>query len=97
MMLIDSLLQGGNPGILSGIVKGLKAPKPNKLNRESNSRADFSHLEEIFVRNILPEPLSTTDEPEAVELTIGFTPLCLFCEYFLTWHSYVTSSIFYFV
>ncbi|KAH6837571.1 hypothetical protein C2S53_009878 [Perilla frutescens var. hirtella] len=63
--------QGGNPGILSGIVKGLRGPKPNKLTyHDSNSKADFSHLEGIFVRNIIPEPLLTTDEPEAVELTI---------------------------
>lgn len=97
VILIDLLLQGGNPGILSGIVKGLRASKPNKqMNRDSNSRADCSHLEEIFIRNTTPEPLSTIDEPEAVELTIGFTPLCLFCGYFSTWCSCVMSLIFYF-
>lgn len=87
-ILIDLLLQGGNPGILSGIVKGLRASKPNKqMNHNSNSRADFSHLEEIFTRNTVLEPLSTIDEPEAVELTIGFTALCPLSEYLFTLYS----------
>ncbi|XP_047967697.1 uncharacterized protein LOC125211805 isoform X1 [Salvia hispanica] len=60
-----------NPGILSGIVKGLRAPKPNNaVYHDSNSSADFGHLEEIFERNIVPGSLSTADEPEDIELTI---------------------------
>ncbi|KAG6427660.1 hypothetical protein SASPL_111906 [Salvia splendens] len=55
-----------NPGILGGIVKGLRAPKPNN----ADSSADYGHLEEIFERNIIPGALSTADEPEAIELTI---------------------------
>ncbi|XP_042050091.1 uncharacterized protein LOC121795616 isoform X1 [Salvia splendens] len=60
-----------NPGILGGIVKGLRAPKPNNaMYHDSDSSADFGHLEEIFERNIIPGLLSTADEPEAIELTI---------------------------
>lgn len=81
VILLHLLSQGGNHGILSGIVKGLRAPKPKY--HESNSKADFSHLEAIFARKIIPEPLMATDEPEAVDLTIGFTPFCLFVNIFL--------------
>ncbi|KAL8517245.1 hypothetical protein ACS0TY_015467 [Phlomoides rotata] len=63
--------QGGNPGILSGIVKGLRVPKSNKsTHNDSNSNANLSHLEGIFMRNPIQEPLRTTDEPGADELTI---------------------------
>lgn len=76
--LLDLLLQGGNPGILGGIVKGLRVPKSKKsMHHDSNSKANFSHLEDIFIRNPIQEPLTTTDEPEAAELTIGFTLLSL--------------------
>ncbi|KAI3474747.1 hypothetical protein Pfo_029932 [Paulownia fortunei] len=62
--------QGGNPGILGGIVKGFRGRKSNKsMDHDSNSKYNFSHLEDIFIRNPFPEP-STTDEQEAAELTI---------------------------
>lgn len=83
----DFLLQRANPGILGGIVKGLRAPKPNNaMYHDSDSSADFGHLEEIFERNIIAGSLSTADEPEAIELTIGFTHLCLFLNNFLLWY-----------
>ncbi|KAL8039131.1 hypothetical protein ABFS82_10G015000 [Erythranthe guttata] len=63
--------QGGNTGILGGIVKGFKGRNQNKsTNHGSNYKSDFSHLEEIFTRNPFPESSTPTDEQEAFELTI---------------------------
>ncbi|KAK6118274.1 hypothetical protein DH2020_048060 [Rehmannia glutinosa] len=63
--------QGGNPGILGGIVKGFRGRKSNKsMYHDSNPKFDFSHLDDIFIRNPFPEPSTTTDEQEATELTI---------------------------
>lgn len=62
-------------------MKGFRGRKPNKsTNQDSNSQSDFSHLEDIFMRNPFPETSATTestDEQEAAELTIGFTSLSL--------------------
>ncbi|GER34965.1 transducin family protein / WD-40 repeat family protein, partial [Striga asiatica] len=63
--------QGSSPGILGGIVKGLRRKKSNKsIWYGSNSVSDFNHLEDIFMRNPLPEPSTTVDEHEATELSI---------------------------
>ncbi|CAA0809481.1 transducin family protein / WD-40 repeat family protein [Striga hermonthica] len=63
--------QGSSPGILGGIVKGLRRRKSNKsIWPGSNSISDFSHLEDIFMRNPLPEPSTTVDEHEDTELSI---------------------------
>ncbi|XP_073016310.1 uncharacterized protein [Primulina eburnea] len=67
----SKLKQGANPGILGGVVKGLKGKKSSKLaNISSTSKFKFSHLEDVFARNPFLEPSMTTSEQEARELTI---------------------------
>ncbi|XP_073142226.1 uncharacterized protein [Henckelia pumila] len=67
----SKLKQGANPGILGVVVKGLKGKKSSKLaNISSTSKNEFSHLEDIFMRNPFLEPSMTTSEQEACELTI---------------------------
>lgn len=53
-------------------MKGLRVPKSNKsTHNDSNPIANLSHLDDIFMRNPIQEPLSIIDEAD--ELTIGGT------------------------
>ncbi|KAK4396111.1 Syntaxin-binding protein 5 [Sesamum angolense] len=63
--------QGGNLGILGGIVKGFKGRRSDKPTyHDSNSNSNFDRLEEIFMTDPFPESSTTTDEQGAAELTI---------------------------
>ncbi|PSS34691.1 Syntaxin-binding protein 5-like [Actinidia chinensis var. chinensis] len=61
----------GAPGILGGIVKGLKGGKVNHTNDgTSASKSYYSHLEGAFSRNPFPDSSPITDNQEVVELNI---------------------------
>ncbi|KAK4418926.1 Syntaxin-binding protein 5-like [Sesamum alatum] len=63
--------QGGNLGILGGIVKGFRGRRSDRPTyHDSNSKSNFDHLEEIFMTDPFPESSTTTDEQGAAELTI---------------------------
>ncbi|KAL0375347.1 UNVERIFIED_CONTAM: hypothetical protein Sradi_3450400 [Sesamum radiatum] len=63
--------QGGNLGILGGIVKGFRGRRSDKPTYEDcNSNSNFDRLEEIFMKDPFPESSTTTDEQGAAELTI---------------------------
>jgi len=60
------------PGILGGIVKGLKGGKPSQTNVTRSPASDFGNLEDIFFKPLLPDPLPTVDVADKeVELDIG--------------------------
>ncbi|KAL0451012.1 UNVERIFIED_CONTAM: hypothetical protein Slati_1657600 [Sesamum latifolium] len=63
--------QGGNLGILGGIVKGFRGQRFDKPTyHDSNSNSNFDRLEGIFMKDPFPESSTTTDEQGAAELTI---------------------------
>ncbi|XP_011095024.1 uncharacterized protein LOC105174577 isoform X2 [Sesamum indicum] len=63
--------QGGNLGILGGIVKGFRGRRSDKPTyHDSNSNSNFDRLEEIFMTDPFPESSTTTDEQGAAELNI---------------------------
>ena len=65
------VLQGA-PGLLGGIVKGLKGGKVNHTNDGSSAcKSYYSHLEGAFSRNPFPDSSPITDNQEVVELNIG--------------------------
>lgn len=68
------LLQGTEPGILGGIVKGFKGRKvPHTEDFIPNPKVNFSHLEGIFLKSPFSDSSSAiTDNQEAEELNIGF-------------------------
>jgi hypothetical protein len=82
---VTILLQTSVPGILGGIVKGLKAGKISHANSTKISTSNFGHLEDIFFKPSLPESLPTVsvvaDEKE-VELDIGLLLNCIFVFFF---------------
>lgn len=76
--------QGTAPGILGGIVKGLKGGKvSNAADLVANSKSNLNHLEQIFRRNPFPEPVLFTKDDQIIvdELDIGlpfsFTSICV--------------------
>ena len=68
------LLQGTEPGILGGIIKGFKGRKvPHTEDFIPNPKVKFSHLEGIFLKSPFSDSSSAiTDNQEAEELNIGF-------------------------
>lgn len=61
------------PGILGGIVKGLKGGKTSQTDMTKISTSNFGYLEDIFFKPSLPDSLPTaavTDDKE-VDLDIG--------------------------
>ncbi|KAK8466459.1 hypothetical protein PHAVU_008G098000 [Phaseolus vulgaris] len=59
------------PGILGGIVKGLKGGKPSQTDVTKSPASDFGNLEDIFFKPLLPDPLPTVDVADnKVELDI---------------------------
>lgn len=68
------------PGILGGIVKGLKGGKTSQADSTKIQTSNFGYLEDIFFKPSFPDSLPTVavaDEKE-VHLDIGFLPICLF-------------------
>jgi len=68
------LLQGTEPGILGGIIKGFKGRKvPHTEDFIPNPKVNFSHLEGIFLKSPFSDSSpAVTDNQEAEELNIGF-------------------------
>lgn len=65
------LLQGTAPGILGGIVKGLKGGKADKtVDLIKTPKSTFDHLEGIFLKSSHSD-LFPPDHEEAEELDIG--------------------------
>ncbi|KAK7373911.1 hypothetical protein VNO80_07331 [Phaseolus coccineus] len=59
------------PGILGGIVKGLKGGKPSQTDVTKSPASNFGNLEDIFFKPLLPDPLQTVDVADnKVELDI---------------------------
>lgn len=62
-------LQGTAPGILGGIVKGLKGGKPNT---SETLESDFTHLESKFLKTpFMDATQNVTNKQEDVEIDIG--------------------------
>jgi len=60
------------PGILGGIVKGLKGGKPSQTDVTKSPASNYGNLEDIFFKPLLPDPLPTVDIADnKVELDIG--------------------------
>lgn len=68
------LLQGTEPGILGGIIKGFKGRKvPHTEDFIPNPKVNFSHLEGIFLKSPFSDSSpAVTANQEAEELNIGF-------------------------
>ncbi|XP_047152766.1 uncharacterized protein LOC124824377 [Vigna umbellata] len=59
------------PGILGGIVKGLKGGKPSQTDMTKSAASNFGNLEDIFFKPLLRDPLPTVDIADnKVELDI---------------------------
>ncbi|QCE11939.1 syntaxin binding protein 5 [Vigna unguiculata] len=59
------------PGILGGIVKGLKGGKPSQTDVTKSPASNYGNLEDIFFKPLLPDPLPTVDIADnKVELDI---------------------------
>lgn len=66
------LLQGTAPGILGGIVKGLKGGKADhSLDNTKTPKSTFNHLEGIFLKSPRSNSFQPVDHEEAAELDIG--------------------------
>lgn len=66
------LVQTMVPGILGGIVKGLKGGKPSQTDVTKSAASNFGNLEDIFFKPPFPDPLPTVDIADnKVELDIG--------------------------
>jgi len=67
------VLQGNQPGILAGIVKGLKGGKMVHAEDFSMSpKSNFRHLEGMFLKSPFSDPSpAVTDNQEEEELNIG--------------------------
>ncbi|XP_024026433.1 uncharacterized protein LOC21399448 isoform X3 [Morus notabilis] len=63
--------QGTAPGILGGIVKGLKGGKvDHSLDNTKTPKSTFNHLEGIFLKSPRPNSFQPVDHEEAAELDI---------------------------
>jgi len=72
LISLTILVQTMVPGILGGIVKGLKGGKPSQTDVTKSPASDFGNLEDIFFKPLLPDPLPTVDVADnKVELDIG--------------------------
>lgn len=66
------LLQGTQPRILGGIIRGIKGGK--KIHTEDFSmppKLDFTHLEGLFLKSPLLDTFPATDDQEELELNLG--------------------------
>lgn len=65
------LLQGTAPGIIGGIVKGLKGGKIPHTGDLPTTQSTYNHLEEIFLKSSQSDASPSVDHGAVVELDIG--------------------------
>ena len=65
LFFLSLALQGTAPGILGGIVKGLKGGKvSNATDLVANSKSNLNQLEQIFKRNPFSEPVICSEKDD---------------------------------
>lgn len=67
------MLQGSGPGMLGGIVKGIKGGKMVQSgDSTATSKSTFDHLESMFSKSQQSDQYPPVDHQEVLELNIGF-------------------------